>query len=224
MVVILQQQPHQLFKRQGDDLYLTHTITPTEAKCGFSHVLKVLILHRLPSVWLYVLFFFAYRTLTVGIWWKGELYIKFDVSFPLSKKVRMETTNQISPHWPVRVITLYCLFNEWTSSVEWLWMLCRIVAEIPRKNKTVSMSSSTVYESNFVNFISSKLFLFSFKPWFLLNVILKLRGAAVAIICTCPTPSGWCVIPTHHLGNKPRQFTLVHLIKIELIKMQWKYS
>ena len=57
VVVILQQQPHQLFKRQGDDLYLTHTITPTEAKCGFSHVLKVLILHRLPSVWLYVLFF-----------------------------------------------------------------------------------------------------------------------------------------------------------------------
>ena len=49
---------------------------------------------------------------------KGELYIKFDVSFPLSKKVRMETTNQISPHWPVRVLTLYCLFNEWTSSVE----------------------------------------------------------------------------------------------------------
>ena len=155
---------------------------------------------------------------------KGELYIKFDVSFPLIKKVRMETTNQISPHWPVRIITLYCLFNEWTSSVEWLWMLCRIVAEIPRKKKTVSMTSSTVYESNFVNFISSKLFLFSFKPWFLLNVILKLRGAAVAIICTCPTPSGWCVIPTHHLGNKPRQFTLVHLIKIELIKMQWKFS
>jgi DnaJ homolog subfamily A member 2 len=43
LVIILQQKSHELFKRQGDDLYMTHTITPTEAKCGFTHVLKVLV-------------------------------------------------------------------------------------------------------------------------------------------------------------------------------------
>lgn len=41
VVIILQQKPHEVFKRQGDDLYFMHTITLTEALCGFCYVLKV---------------------------------------------------------------------------------------------------------------------------------------------------------------------------------------
>lgn len=41
VVIILQQKPHEKFKRQGDDLCVMHTITLTEALCGFCYVLKV---------------------------------------------------------------------------------------------------------------------------------------------------------------------------------------
>ena len=41
VVIILQLKPHDLFKRQGDDLYMSHTISLTEALCGFCYVLKV---------------------------------------------------------------------------------------------------------------------------------------------------------------------------------------
>lgn len=42
VVIVLQQKPHETFKRQGDDLYLMHNVTLTEALCGFNYVLKVI--------------------------------------------------------------------------------------------------------------------------------------------------------------------------------------
>lgn len=42
VVIILQQKPHEKFQRTGDDLYMNHTITLTEALCGFSFVLHQL--------------------------------------------------------------------------------------------------------------------------------------------------------------------------------------
>ncbi len=42
VVIILQLKPHDIFKRQGDDLYMSKTISLTEALCGFCYVLKVI--------------------------------------------------------------------------------------------------------------------------------------------------------------------------------------
>ena len=42
VVIILQLKPHEVFKRQGDDLYMSKTISLTEALCGFCYVLKVI--------------------------------------------------------------------------------------------------------------------------------------------------------------------------------------
>lgn len=35
MIIVLQQQPHDRFTRQGDDLHMNLTIGVTEALCGF---------------------------------------------------------------------------------------------------------------------------------------------------------------------------------------------
>lgn len=40
VIIILQQKPHEVFQRTGNDLYMNHTITLTEALCGFSFVVK----------------------------------------------------------------------------------------------------------------------------------------------------------------------------------------
>lgn len=40
VIIVLQQKPHEKFQRSGDDLYLTHTVTLTEALCGFSLVVN----------------------------------------------------------------------------------------------------------------------------------------------------------------------------------------
>ena len=40
VIIILQQQEHESFKRQGSDLMLKKSIGVTEALCGFSMVIK----------------------------------------------------------------------------------------------------------------------------------------------------------------------------------------
>ncbi|XP_057381869.1 dnaJ homolog subfamily A member 2-like [Daphnia carinata] len=93
VVIILQQKPHEKFKRQGDDLFVMHTITLTEALCGFCYVLKHLdgrdlVIRQAPG-----------NVVEPGStkmvpgegmpryrspFEKGELFIKFDVQFPAS--------------------------------------------------------------------------------------------------------------------------------------------
>ncbi|KAF5275686.1 hypothetical protein FQA39_LY06798 [Lamprigera yunnana] len=38
VVIVLQQKPHEIFQRDGDDLHINHGVTLTEALCGFSFV------------------------------------------------------------------------------------------------------------------------------------------------------------------------------------------
>ncbi|CAH1978041.1 unnamed protein product [Acanthoscelides obtectus] len=40
VVIILQQKPHDVFQRNGDDLHLKHTISLTEALCGFTFIVR----------------------------------------------------------------------------------------------------------------------------------------------------------------------------------------
>lgn len=39
IIFVLQQKEHPKFKRKGDDLFYEHTLTLTEALCGFQYVL-----------------------------------------------------------------------------------------------------------------------------------------------------------------------------------------
>ncbi|CAH2066510.1 unnamed protein product, partial [Iphiclides podalirius] len=40
VIIVLQQKPHDVFQRTGDDLLMKHDITLTEALCGFEFVVK----------------------------------------------------------------------------------------------------------------------------------------------------------------------------------------
>jgi DnaJ family protein A protein 2 len=42
VVVVLQQEPHEVFQRQGSDLVMTHKLGVTEALCGCEFVVKQL--------------------------------------------------------------------------------------------------------------------------------------------------------------------------------------
>lgn len=91
VVIVLQQKPHDVFQRTGDDLVIKHEITLTEALCGFEFVVKHLdgrdlLVRHLPG-----------EVIKPGDlkgiqgegmpqyknpFEKGNLYIKFDVVFP----------------------------------------------------------------------------------------------------------------------------------------------
>ncbi|XP_075214587.1 dnaJ homolog subfamily A member 2-like [Lycorma delicatula] len=93
VIIVLQQKPHNKFQRSGDNLYMTHTISLTEALCGFSMVIRhldgrdILVKHPAGKV--------IKPGDIKGISGQGmpqyknpfefgSLYIKFDVSFPES--------------------------------------------------------------------------------------------------------------------------------------------
>lgn len=56
VVIVLQQKPHETFVRDGDNLRMEHTVTLTEALCGFSFVVKhldgrdLIVTHPVGSV------------------------------------------------------------------------------------------------------------------------------------------------------------------------------
>lgn len=91
---MLQLQEHDVFSRNHDDLFMTHTINITESLCGFKMVVKQLDGRSL------VLTQPAGEVLAPGTiraipkegmpiyrnpYEKGNLYIKFDVKFPDSE-------------------------------------------------------------------------------------------------------------------------------------------
>lgn len=91
VVIILQQKPHEKFQRSGDDLYVNHTITLTEALCGFNFVLRhldsrdLLITHPAGQV---VKPGEVKAVMGEGMpqyknpFEKGNLYVTFDIKFP----------------------------------------------------------------------------------------------------------------------------------------------
>lgn len=90
-IIVLQQEPHALFERSGDDLYMSYTVTLVEALCGFSMIIQMLdgrnILFKNPptnviepgSVKIVPNEGMPIYRNPDG---KGNLYIKFSVSFP----------------------------------------------------------------------------------------------------------------------------------------------
>lgn len=91
VVIVLQQKPHETFERQGSDIYMSQSISLTEALCGFTLVQKhldgrSLVIRSSPGE-------VITPGKTKGIrgegmpihrnpFEKGNLYIKFDVKFP----------------------------------------------------------------------------------------------------------------------------------------------
>ncbi|XP_057652855.1 dnaJ homolog subfamily A member 2-like [Diorhabda carinulata] len=91
VVIILQQKPHEKFQRNGDDLYFKHTITLTEALCGFSFVIHhldgrdILVKHPPGDV---IKPGGVKCVMNEGMphyknpFEKGNLYIPFEIKFP----------------------------------------------------------------------------------------------------------------------------------------------
>lgn len=107
IVVQLQQEPHILFNRKGDDLFMTHKITLTEALCGFNIVVKHLdgrdiVLKSTPGV------VTKYND-TLGVkgegmpiyrnpFEKGNLYVEFEIMFPDSHSLTPEMIQNLEKY------------------------------------------------------------------------------------------------------------------------------
>lgn len=111
VIIVVQQKPHEVFQRNGDDLHMKHEITLTEALCGFEFVVKhldgrdLLIKHNAGEV--------IKPGDTKGIqgegmpqyknpFEKGNLYIKFDVVFPQNNFASEENLKNLEHILPPR--------------------------------------------------------------------------------------------------------------------------
>ncbi|XP_045764583.1 dnaJ homolog subfamily A member 2-like [Maniola jurtina] len=113
VIIVLQQKPHELFKRTGDDLLMEREITLTEALCGFEFVIKhldgrdLLIRHSPGEV--------IKPGDLKGIqgegmpqhknpFEKGNLYVKFEVTFPENHFANEEQLKKIESILPPRPV------------------------------------------------------------------------------------------------------------------------
>ncbi|XP_016493660.1 dnaJ protein homolog isoform X1 [Nicotiana tabacum] len=111
IVFVLQQKDHSKFKRKFDDLYMEHTLTLTEALCGFQFVLthldgRQLLIKSNPGE---VIKPDQYKAINdEGMpsygrpFIKGRLYIHFNVDFPESGVLSPETCRGIETILPAR--------------------------------------------------------------------------------------------------------------------------
>lgn len=91
VIIVLQQKPHEVFERSGNDLYMLHKISLTEALCGFTMVQthldgRKLVIRSQPGEVIVPGSIKAVKNEGMPIhrnpFEKGNLYIKFDVEFP----------------------------------------------------------------------------------------------------------------------------------------------
>ncbi|CAL1403758.1 unnamed protein product [Linum trigynum] len=91
IVFVLQQKEHPRFKRKGDDLFVEHTLSLTEALCGFQFVIthldgRQLLIKSLPGEVVKPDSFKAVNDEGMPMYrkpfLKGKLYIHFTVDFP----------------------------------------------------------------------------------------------------------------------------------------------
>lgn len=112
VIIILQQKPHEKFQREGNDLFMTHSVNLTEALCGFNIVIKHLdgrdiVMNHPPG-----------EVIEPGNvkgvvgegmpmyrnpFEKGNLYIKFEVQFPENHFIDEESLKELERLLPERV-------------------------------------------------------------------------------------------------------------------------
>ncbi|KAK3086550.1 hypothetical protein FSP39_020099 [Pinctada imbricata] len=111
VIIILQQKEHELFTREGNDLYCSYNLSLTEALCGFQFTIKHLdgrdlLIKSPPGV---VIHPGAIRTVKgEGMpmyrnpFEKGNLYVKFDISFPPTNFASEEDLKKLEKLLPKR--------------------------------------------------------------------------------------------------------------------------
>ncbi|XP_064610449.1 dnaJ homolog subfamily A member 2-like [Liolophura sinensis] len=111
VVIVLQQKEHELFRRSGEDLYCAHSITLTESLCGFQFVLKhldgrdIIIKHPAGQV---VEPGCIKAVMGEGMpkyrnpFEKGNLYVKFEITFPESGFASAEAMKALEKLLPPR--------------------------------------------------------------------------------------------------------------------------
>lgn len=111
VIIILQQKEHPIFQRIADDLFMTHTITLTEALCGFTFVLKHLdgrdlLIKNEPGTIISPGDLKGIKNEGMphykNPFEKGNLYIKFQISFPDNNFQTEEVLKSIESLLPPR--------------------------------------------------------------------------------------------------------------------------
>ncbi len=113
IVFVLQQKEHPKFKRKGDDLFVEHSLSLTEALCGFQFILthldgRQLLIKSNPGEVIKPDQFKAINDEGMPIYqrpfMKGKLYIHFAVDFPDS--LSMDQCKALEAVLPPRTSTL----------------------------------------------------------------------------------------------------------------------
>ncbi|KAJ4807967.1 DNAJ [Rhynchospora pubera] len=115
IVFVLQQKDHAKFKRKGDDLFVEHTLSLTEALCGFQFVLthldnRQLLIKSNPGEVIKPDSFKAINDEGMPMYqrpfMKGKLYIHFTVEFPDSLSLdQVKSLEAILPPKPASTMT-----------------------------------------------------------------------------------------------------------------------
>ncbi|KAF5744927.1 DnaJ [Tripterygium wilfordii] len=115
IVFVLQQKEHPRFKRKGDDLFVEHTLSLTEALCGFRFVLthldgRQLLIKSNPGEVVKPDSFKAINDEGMPVYqrpfMKGKLYIHFTVDFPDSLAPdQVKKLEEILPSRPTSLLT-----------------------------------------------------------------------------------------------------------------------
>lgn len=104
VVVVLVQQPHAFFERSGDNLIIVHTITLTEALCGFQFPIKHLdgrdIVLKCPAgdvVKKDTIKAIKGEGMPIyrNPFDKGNLYIRFNIEYPAKYEIKPEQLKRI---------------------------------------------------------------------------------------------------------------------------------
>eukprot|EP00249_Psilotum_nudum_P014406 c24805_g1_i1 orf=279-1541(-) len=111
IVFVLQAKEHPKFKRKGDDLFVEHTLSLTEALCGFQFVItqldgRQLLIKSAPGEIVKPGQFKAINDEGMPIYqkpfMKGRLYIQFTVDFPESGSLSPEQCRALESILPPR--------------------------------------------------------------------------------------------------------------------------
>lgn len=104
VVVVLVQQPHEFFERSGDNLIIVHTITLTEALCGFQFPIKHLdgrdLLLKCPAgdvVKKDTIKAIKGEGMPIyrNPFEKGNLYIRFNIEYPAKYEIKPDQLKRI---------------------------------------------------------------------------------------------------------------------------------
>ena len=128
VIIVLDEKPHERFERRGNDLFMSHEITLTEALCGFTLVVKHLdgrhlVIKSTPGQVIVPGSMKGVKGEGMPMhrnpFEKGFLYIKFSVKFPEKQFTTEEKLSKLETLLPPRPpVPTFDLTDEMTSEVD----------------------------------------------------------------------------------------------------------